>query len=138
LESKQEIIDFIKEYSGNIKIQNNSNICDDLGIDGDDFFELMQKYSDVYDVNMDTYLWYFHSGEEAHSGLGGLIFKPPYKRVKRIPVTPLLLTQFAKTGKWDIDYPIHKLPKYRLDMILNWIILSGILIFIVWIYKNKA
>ena len=62
----------------------------DKGIHGDDFHELIDEYAKVFKVDMTGYLWYFHADEEGNS-FGGSIIKPPYDRVKRIPVTPALL-----------------------------------------------
>jgi len=76
----------------------------------------------TYSVDMTAYLWYFHSDEEGNN-IGGLFFPPPYKRVKRIAVTPLLLTEFANTGKWDIEYPNHKIPQKRYDTLIDVIIM---------------
>ena len=34
----------------------NSNIAKDLSIDGDDFFELMEAFSNLFDVDLSKYL----------------------------------------------------------------------------------
>ena len=78
---------------------------------------------------MSPYLWYFHADEEGASlSIGSIFSKPPYQRVQRIAVTPQMLTNFANGRKWDIKYPEHKLPKYRIDV---WI---GQLLFLVIIF----
>jgi len=77
---------------------------------GDDFHELIEKFAQTYSVDMTDYLWYFHCDEEGwRSYLCDFFFPPPYKKVKRIAVTPLLLTEFANKGKWHIQYPEHKI-----------------------------
>ena len=84
---------------------------------------------------MDGFLWYFHYGEEANSFPSGLFFKPPNYRVERIPITPEMLLQFAKSGKWAIDYPEHTLPKVRYDMVINralLIMMLGVLGVVLW------
>ena len=68
---------------------------------------------------MSGYLWYFHAAEEIGFGIGAIFFDPPNYRVKRMPVTPAMLTEFANKGKWDIVYPDHTLPKYRYDLLIN-------------------
>lgn len=113
-----EIIQFVRERTGAQNVNPESDINSELGVDGDDFHELMREYSDKFNVDMDTFLWYFHSGEEGQN-LGGIIFDPPYKRVDRIPVTPKMLLTFSETGSWNINYPKHELPKKRYDMIFN-------------------
>jgi hypothetical protein len=40
------------------------------GVAGDDCHEMMEKYAFTFKVNMDKYLWYFHSDEE-----GGDIYR---------------------------------------------------------------
>ncbi len=55
---------------------------------------------------MTSYLWYFHSDVEGGwNSFGRSFFDLPYKQVKRIPVTPVMLADFARKGKWDIQYP---------------------------------
>jgi hypothetical protein len=80
----------------------------------DDFHELIEKYAVELNVDMNAYLWCFHSDEEGQN-IGGLFFKPPYRRVTRIPVTPDKLISFAISGKWSMQYPSHNLPKFRVD-----------------------
>ena len=114
-----DIIALIKAHTGSKKVYPDTDINDDLGVYGDDFEELLINYHDQYDVDMDGFLWYFHYEEEANSFPGGLFFKPSNYRVERIPVTPEMLLQFAKSGKWAIDYPEHTLPNVRYDIMIN-------------------
>lgn len=128
------IIDFVKEISGIDEINPESDIFN-LGIVGDDFHEMIEKYSETYEVDMSEYLWYFHSDEEGQN-LGGIFFKPPYKRVNRIPVTPRLLSEFVETKKWNIKYSEHELPNKRIDLTINKIIIIVFLIVLtIWILK---
>jgi hypothetical protein len=117
LTTTNEIIGLVKDYSGRKNITDNTDIFN-AGIVGDDFHELIEKYAKTYSVEMTNYLWYFHADEEG-CNIGGIFFEPPYKRVERIPVTPSLLTEFANKGKWDIDYPKHKIPQKRYDLLIN-------------------
>jgi hypothetical protein len=132
-----EIIDFLTDLAGTDKINSNSDIFSDVGMVGDDFHEMIEKYSKKFSVDMSNYLWYFHADEEGSSGIGGAFFTAPYERVKRIPVTPLMLTNFANQQKWDIQYPEHSLPKKRYDLLINTVIgglaLTG---FIIWIINK--
>lgn len=125
------IIDFIKDITGESDISDNTDLFSDCGIVGDDFHELIEKYADKFSVDMAGYLWYFHSDEEGQN-IGGLIVKPPNLRVKRIPVTPKLLLDFANLGKWKIEYPKHKIPKRRYDILINQILFGGFIIFLVY------
>jgi hypothetical protein len=116
----EEIIKFLAERSGISDIQPGSDIFEDMGMTGDDFHEMIEEYSKKFSVKMDTYLWYFHADDEGIGfSIGSILFKPPYKRVKRIPITPDVLTEFANKGAWDINYPNHSIPSARYDLLLN-------------------
>jgi len=108
----------------------NTDIECDLGCCDDDFHELIEDYSQTFSVDMKKYKWYFHTGEEGNN-IGGIFFKAPYKRVERIPVTPEMLLQFANTGEWDLQYPDHKLPGYRFDILINIILFIIVISFII-------
>ncbi|MEO1653574.1 MAG: DUF1493 family protein [Bacteroidota bacterium] len=124
---KTDIYDFLKEELGLSQLSPQSDIFGELGVRGDDFDELMEKYQKQFKVNMDAYLWYFHSDEEGLNFPGGLFFKPPYERVNRIPVNPELLVKFAQSGTWQLDYPEHQIPKWRYDILMNSLI--GLILF---------
>jgi len=125
------IIDFLKKEIGSDVINADSDLLSDLGVYGDDFHEVIEAFAKKFDVEMDNYLWYFHTPEEGNSGFGGWFFTPPNERVKRIPVTPAILTEFANKGKWDIKYPEHKIPKRRWDLLINTILFVILLLWIV-------
>src|SRR5690606_6725679 len=114
---------FLKERTGADNVLENSDIANDLGVDGDDYDELVYEFSKKYNVDVSSCLWYFHWSEEGSwNSIGGSVFRPPDKRVEHIPVTPLMLSEFSKAGKWNIEYPYHELPKRRYDSIINQII----------------
>jgi hypothetical protein len=131
--NRKEIIEFLKDFTGLDEINPDSDIFN-LGIVGDDFHEMIGKYAEEYEVDMSEYLWYFHADEEGQN-FGALFFKPPYSRVERIPITPRLLSDFAKTKKWTIKYPEHKLPNKRFDIIINIILVIAfiVLMLTIWI-----
>lgn len=92
----------------------------DLGVDGDDFFELEEAFADEFKVNMSEYRWYFHHREEpTWPDMGRLLFPAPYDRVQEIPVTPQLLLNSANAGKWIVEYPDRTLPRRRYDVLIN-------------------
>ena len=126
-----EIIEFVKEETGAGKVTEDSDIETDLGCYGDDFDEFIQKFSSNFNVDRSTYLWYFHTGEEGIGSIGGMFFRPPNTRVERIPVTPKMLLEFAQKGKWSIEYPEHKVPEKRYDLLVNQIILATFVICII-------
>lgn len=118
------LVDFVQEQCGVESFHPDSDIFIDAGIDGDDLHELIEAYVKRYGVDMKHYLWYFHWNEEGGTSIGGALFSPPYQRVKRIPVTPAMLAAFANSGSWDVVYPEHKLPKYRYDIMINWLVVA--------------
>ena len=124
--SQNDIDCFIKEFSGINNLNPNDDLLYDCGITGDDFHELIEKYSKQFHVDMGGYLWYFHANEEGNS-IGSSFFKPPYERVNHIPITPAKLLEFANKGHWDISYPHHVLPKRRWDLLINMILLFIVL-----------
>jgi len=123
-----EIQNFLEDYSGVYPDNPNIDIYKDMGIVGDDFHEMIKKYSKKYEVDMSDYLWYFHADEEGHGSIGGYFFKPPYERVQRIPVTPQMLADFSVTKKWKIEYPKREIPKQRTDLTINKIIFISLVI----------
>lgn len=130
-----EIIDFLKDISGIDEINPDSDIFE-LGIVGDDFHEMINKYSEKYKIDMAEYIWYFHTDEEGQHP-GALFYKPPYTRVDRIPVTPRLLSEFAETKKWSFEYPKYKLPEKRLDLTINLILVIAFILIVltIWILR---
>ena len=94
---------------------------EDLGITGDDYFELIDEYSRRFSVNTDGFLWYFHCHEEAFNP-GSWFFPSPNDQVLRIPITIGHLLEFANTGTWAIAYPAHTLAKRRYDIYITWLL----------------
>ncbi|WP_299262767.1 DUF1493 family protein [uncultured Psychrosphaera sp.] len=108
-------------------IKPGSDLFEDFGVFGDDLFELIEVFSENYSVNVDDFLWYFHSPEEA-SSLFRMIFLPPNKRVSRIPITPDMLVQYANQKCWGLEYPAHEIPNRRWDILLSQLLLITLLI----------
>lgn len=130
---RKEIIDLIKDYAHqNIVITPHTCLEKDCHILMDDFHELVDIYAKQFNVNMDNYLWYFHAEEEG-TNISKYFYKPPYDRVDRISITPLILEQFAQAREWNIEYPPHNLPKHRYDLIINFIFITIPLLFALFI-----
>ena len=126
-----EIIEFVKKNTGVKNITSDTDIFD-KGVGGDDFHDLIDDFAKTYSVDMTNYLWYFHTDEEGGGvSIGGLFFDPPYKKVQRIPVTPLLLTEFANKGKWEIEYPKHQIHKKRYDLLINTILFIAVIVWLI-------
>ena len=118
--SQEQIDNFIKEKAGIDELKPGDDLMNVHGVCGDDFHELMDEYAKLFNVDMAGYLWYFHADEEGGwNSIGGSFFRPPYERVTHIPVTPALLLDIANKGRWEIQYPPHKWPKRRWDIIIN-------------------
>jgi hypothetical protein len=132
-----DIIDFLSDYSGCNNLNSDTDIFRDIGLDGDDFQEMMDEYSRKFNVDITSYLWYFHGNEEGGNSLGSIFFKPPYERVERILLTPKMLADFANEGVWKIDYPEHTLPKRRYDLMVNFITLCLVILCVVIWAVNK-
>ena len=116
--SIENILEFVSEYSGEKGLNKNSDIEGELRVHGDDWHEMIEKFGKKYQVDMTTYLWYFHSSEEGFN-IGNLFFLAPYDRVERIPVTPQDLFRIATNQIWDFEYPEHELPKRRYDLLIG-------------------
>ncbi|GAA4066370.1 hypothetical protein GCM10022389_08910 [Flavobacterium cheonanense] len=130
---EEEIINFIEKEFWKSNLNSDSDVFKEVRIDGDDCEELLVKYSEKYSVDMNNFLWYFHYQEEGSLSfsIGNLFFKNPRQRVKEIPITPKMLTEFANSKKWTIDYPEHKLPKHRYDIFINRVLIISIIIIII-------
>ncbi|MDR6913431.1 acyl carrier protein [Pseudomonas sp. 3296] len=129
--SLQNIKSFIAEATA-MKVDHildDSDLYADLGIDGDDFLELIEMFRTNFSVDMSEYRWYFHHREEGFLNFGALIFPPPYRRVKRMVITPKILHHAVETGSWPYHYPAHSLDLRRLDMLLNRMCLGILFLF---------
>ena len=117
--SFDELAEFVREDTGySREITPATKLVEDVGADGDDMFEFIEHYSKRFGVDIASYRWYFHHGEEGWS-IGGMFFQPPYERVARIPITIGMLHEFAQQTRWGIQYPEHQLPKHRFDILAN-------------------
>lgn len=132
----REISNFLEDYSGVYPGNEDTDIYKDMGVVGDDFHEMIEKFAKQYQVDMTDYLWYFHADEEGQS-IGGVFYKAPYQKVQRIPFTPKMLAYFIETKKWKIDYPKHDTPKSRPDLLINKIVVFSFFIgVLIWLaYK---
>ena len=135
--SLQDIVVFLADTIGCAEgeLKENSDLLNDLGCCGDDFHELIDKFGEKFNVQMDSYLWYFHNEDEGSlAGWNSMLFKAPYEMVDYIPVTPMVLLDSANQGKWTITYPEHHLPKRRYDVLTDQILLVLIFVFVL-LYK---
>ncbi|MEQ8177260.1 MAG: DUF1493 family protein [Amphiplicatus sp.] len=118
--SQKDILAFIEgEWGSFPKRFNPSDIFESLGITGDDAWDFIENYSARFKVDLSSFLWYFHADEEGMNIPGGIVFTPPSARVKRIPISVMLLLESANAGRWMLEYPPHTLPKWRYDLFIN-------------------
>lgn len=136
--SEEEIINLIEKKYWKSNLSSNSDIFLELRIDGDDCEELLSNYALKYSVDMSNFLWYFHYQDEASiNDIFGLIYKKSYQFVQYIPITPIMLTEFANSKKWNINYPEHKLPKYRNDININFFLFISVILFLIILLFKK-
>ncbi len=131
-DTRATLAEFVRERSGReIALPDDADLFDCLGIDGDDAFDFMDAFVTRFSVDVRNYRWYFHHGEEGLN-LAGFFFRPPYRRVKREPITLKILSEAMITKQWPLRYPAHELPKVRWDLRVN------ILFFFVWLIGVAA
>lgn len=119
MDRNEQLDDFIKDFCGAETLPApGDDLFEKLQLDGDDCTEFFKAFSDRFGVDMSTFLWYFHHGEEGHN-FGALFFKAPDQRVEPIPVTIDLLSAAISAGRWSVAYPPHTLPSRRWDMVIN-------------------
>lgn len=123
-----ELSDFLASVAdGPLRGEVDADVFGALGIDGDDGFDFIDSFAARFGTDMSGYRWYFHHGEEGW-GVGGLFFRPPYARVKTIPITRDILVEAIRSGRWPIEYPAHELPKVRWDTRINQGVALGLLV----------
>lgn len=107
-----------------------------FGIEGDDAGEFIESFVAHFQVDAQNYRWYFHHQDEG-TNFGALFFKPIYKRVERLPITPNLLIAAVETQQWPIKYPPHDIPSVRWDIRLNQLFLAVPIILLgVWLWQR--
>ena len=126
-------------------ISGGTELENDLGIAGDEMDDALDAYRGRFGVNMESYLWYFHTCGEGLS-IGRFFFKPPDERVVRIPITMNMLHAFALSGRWDIKYPSHTIPERRYDIWVDRAVFGGLAligvvgnaaVFVNWLLNGK-
>ena len=115
-----------------------TSLQDDIGVYGDDLTDLMESYSKKFGVNIESFCWYFHTGEE--NNFGGLFFRPPNARVQEIPITLGMLLESAIAGKWLVSYPEHPPFPRRWDLRINWgcLVAIGVLLLLLSLCGGKG
>jgi hypothetical protein len=137
-DARAAVADFLKEFSAtNTPLSGDADIFDSLGITGDDASEFIERFVNKFEIDAANYRWYFHHGEEPMLNIGGLFFKPPYRRVDRIPITPQILAEAIRAKRWPLEYPEHRLPRVRWDIRLSQAFLLAMLALFVALFVAK-
>jgi len=138
--NRSQLDDFIQEYSnGSVSLLSDDDLFKKLSLAGDDCDDFLVAFGERFNVDMAELRWYFHYEEEGMLTPAAFFFKPPYLRVKRIPITIKLLQEAILSRKWPIQYPEHVLPKRRWDVIATYVFFAALLVLItVWFISNKT
>jgi hypothetical protein len=126
-----QIQTFLAERLGE-PVAPDADIFADHGCTGADFTALITDFAHRFRVDVTPYRWYFHTNEE-ETTIGGMFFKPPHERVARIPITPLLLCEFANSGRWDVPYPEHEIPSSRADILITILVIFAVIFLLVYV-----
>lgn len=136
-DAHQQLAEWFEGFWGApLPADGDADLFDVCGIYGDDASDFMDAFGVRFGVDLDDYRWYFHHEEEGTSP-GALFFKPPYRRVKRVPITPDILVQAIDSGRWPLRYPPHELPAVRWDIRINqilWVI--PVILLALWVWKR--
>ncbi len=120
-----EVAEFVKEHAAfRGPMTEATSLQSDIRLYGDDVDDLLAAYAERFGVDLTGYLWYFHTGEEGFN-LGAVFFPPPNARVPEIPITLGMLHDFARRGRWAVEYPRHSPPRSRPDLRINQLLTLG-------------
>lgn len=129
--SREAVLAFLEDFwLSKTPVEDDADLFEVLGIEGDDASEFMEAFIDRFGIEASGYRWYFHHGEEGWSP-GGLFFRPIHRRFGRIPITLVLLTEAARTQRWPVDYPAHRLPRRRWDIFINQVLAMAVILALV-------
>lgn len=87
-----------------IDMRMDADVVNDSGAYGDDVWELVEEFGKVFDVQMDGFRWYHHSGPEGCNPFW-LIFRPWWERKTHVPIRLSDLIESARRGEWCVQYP---------------------------------
>ncbi len=70
--------------------------------------QFLTLYSMRFRVDMRPYKWWFHHRDNGVFAIP-LVARDPEGNVIRVPLASADLARFAEAGRWDVDYPPHRL-----------------------------
>jgi len=127
-----DVLSFVRQKTGRPDAEPEHDIFADLNCIADDFTRLVESFGKRFNVDTANYRWYFHTNEEDHS-IGGMLFKPPHERVRRIPINTLRLWEMANMGYWNIEYPEYAIPSSRVDYVINILLFFAGALLLAWV-----
>src|ERR1044071_5098992 len=81
-----------------------TDVVDDARMYGDDVWELVEEFARRFNVRLDGFRWYHHSGPEGCNPLW-LLFRPWWARKTHVPIRLSDLVESARCGQWSVQYP---------------------------------
>lgn len=104
-----QIVALAAEISGRPPARiDRADLLGSAGLDGKAASRFLQLYALRFRVDLRGYRWWFHHRDQG-------VFAMPLVALDRngaeihIPLTAEMLDGFAERGRWDIDYPPHRL-----------------------------
>lgn len=99
-----ELIQFVRQFTAlpeSFVLTRQTNLVDDLGLDGDDADEFMAAYAKQFNVEAGDFQYSDYFGPEGFNLIGSVLDlirkKPPLK-----PLTLGMLETAANMGEWDV------------------------------------
>lgn len=135
--ARSQLAEWFEDHCGEpLPEGGDTDLFERFGIEGDDAGDFIESFVAHFQVDARSYLWYFHHQDEGAS-FGALFFKPIYKRVKRLPITPDVLMAAVETQQWPIRYPQHDVPSVRWDIRMNLLFLAvSFTLLSIWLWQH--
>ncbi len=112
-EIERKIIEFVmmKACLSEREITLESDLLNDLKIDGDDYFELIEEFSQRFNIDKSQYRWHYHHNSEGGCNPLFIFYNPFLKNRTPIPIRIKDLVNFVRKGKIEIQYPEELIEK---------------------------
>ncbi|MCU9848288.1 DUF1493 family protein [Defluviimonas sp. WL0024] len=113
---RRDVAAFVEEQLGRrLDPVAEADILAATGCDGDDAFAFLEAFATRFGTDLSGYRWEFHHADEGSLFAPGWPFRPPDRRVARIPISLDLLTEAAQRQIWPLSYPPHRPDRRRFD-----------------------
>jgi hypothetical protein len=104
-----DIVGLVAEVSGRPRAQvDRADLLGSAGLDGKAASRFLQVYAVRFRVDLRGYRWWFHHRDHGVFAMPLVALDREGNEI-RIPLTAEMLAGFAERGRWDIDYPQHRL-----------------------------